>query len=214
METKINNYHKFSISGFIKFLLLPIVFTTLQMGSALASTYNELNYADNVVSYSQGYGVGPGYSNTLNALGEEDGAYVSLGNTGKLIVEFTDNVLVGDGTAAWDLAILDVGAADDIHVYISTDLSSWLYIGYGSIDGWQHYNIDSAQDFDAGALYKYVKIVDNGLEVTTGYPSAGYDVDAVAAINFTAAPVPIPAAGWLFGSCLLGVAGIRKFRKR
>ncbi len=69
----------------------------------------------------------------------------------------------------------------------------------------------------------YVRIVDvlgNGTETdslgnkiydpykTTG--SAGFDLDAIGVINAQVAAVPLPASLWLFGSALLGFAGIRR----
>jgi hypothetical protein len=140
-------------------------------------------------------------------LGEEDGVYVSLGDGGEIVLQFTDVALTGDGTGSWDLAILDVGSADGMYASISENGTDWIALPFASIGGWARYNIDQVSGYSSDALYRYVKIVDDA-NGDTAYPSAGYDVDAVAAIHYT--PVPVPAAVWLLGSGLLGLLGFRR----
>lgn len=65
---------------------------------------------------------------------------------------------------------------------------------------------------------RLVDVLGNGSEPdSSGHPiydpykttgAAGFDLDAVGVINQT--PVPVPAALWLFGSALFGLAGFRR----
>ena len=87
------------------------------------------SFADAVVSYDPDFLGGPPpspvHTEPLNAIGIPDAApnegactvglaidcpYVSLGNGGQLILQFTDNVFTGSGDNALDLIIFEVGA--------------------------------------------------------------------------------------------------------
>ena len=69
-----------------------------------------------------------------------------------------------------------------------------------------------ARSFDiAGTgldVVRYVRIDGDGGGAAGG--RNGFDLDAVGAVNFEVAAVPVPAAVWLFGSALAGIAGLRR----
>ncbi len=58
------------------------------------------------------------------------------------------------------------------------------------------------------AWARYFRIDGGGTGVAGG--TNGFDLDAVGAVNYETAPVPVPAAVWLFGSALAGLATLRR----
>ncbi len=140
-------------------------------------------YADAVVSYSPGGDVvGPGFDDPTSALGARDGTYhtgndegVSLGHGGSIVLHFVDNLLV-DG-AADDLRVYeDRGAAETVLVEVSADGVGFVALGEGT----------GTASFDLAisgvAQASFVRITD--VSWATGAPAAGYDLDAVEALNF------------------------------
>ena len=151
------------------------------------------SFADAVTSYSPGSGVTSTYQTPLKALGIPDyttnNGLVSLGNQGTLVLRFLDNSLTTSGTNSPDLWVFEVGTAiEATSVYISQDGVSWIGVG-DTNGGTGGIDIDSyiGQGVVAGEKYSFVKMVDL-LPNTSGSPSAGADIDAVAAIS-SAAPV-------------------------
>ncbi|MEZ4569968.1 MAG: hypothetical protein R2849_06510 [Thermomicrobiales bacterium] len=99
----------------------------------------DISFADRVVSFTPGPGVGNDCTDGSFALGVPDHTsgtcinYLSLGNTesvcqGELILEFRDNYLIDiDGD---DLYIFEIGAAvEATDLYISNDGRNWISIG-------------------------------------------------------------------------------------
>lgn len=179
------------------------------------------SFADAVVSYFPGLDVGSGYDDPSAALGVPDysganNTAVSLGEGGSLTLQFTDNSLTTSGDATEDLWIFEIGGVvESFNVQISTD--NITYIDLGNISGQP-----SGIDIDAfigsgvtlGALYSYVLLTDV-LPNQSGSPFGEADIDAVGAISSAPPvnPVPIPAAGWLFGTALMGFIGMSRRRK-
>ncbi|MGK7924990.1 MAG: PEP-CTERM sorting domain-containing protein [Spirulina sp.] len=164
--------------------------------NAIAGTFKgvefsqgEISFADNVVEYIQGSGVGSEYRLAAQALGIPDYArrcrgcdYVSLGNGGSILLEFTDNYLTGSGDASFDLWVFEIGTAvEATFVEISKDGRTWFDIGRvaGSTSG-----IDLDRfGFGTHDLFSFVRLTDDLVGAGRSYPSAGADIDAVGAIS-------------------------------
>jgi len=183
-----------------------------------------VSFADSVVSYNPSGSVSDTYDNPEEALGIPDYTegsgvdFVSLGDLGELVLQFTDNSLTTSGDDSIDLWIFEIGAAiEPTDVFISTNGSDWISVGETS-------GATSGVDIDAyigsGVVlweqYSYVKIADL-LPHQSGYPYEGADIDAVGAISSAPPvdPIPEPATMLLLGSGLIGLAGVgrKKFRK-
>jgi len=157
-------------------------------------TAPEPAFADEVVSFSPGSYPSsnnscPPNSNTSNALGKPVAAElensVSLGQGGTIVLKFTDNVLIGDGTPAGDLMILEVGAfAQQTHVWISTNGSSWIDLGSITPSApatTQRINIDAFPG-TAGKEFFYVKLKDESFGsdgCRIGFAADGADIAGV-----------------------------------
>ena len=138
--------------------------------------------------------------------------FMSLGNGGSAIWRFTDNYLVADGTANFDLAVFEVGpSVEPMFVAVSKDGSNWFDVGAlgGSTSA-----IDlDAYGFTAADHFSYVKLTDaNPNHLTTGGGSSGADIDAIGAIS-TVAVVPEPSSLMLMAAGLAAV-GLRARRRR
>lgn len=144
----------------------------------------KLSFADQVVSYNHP----KGDTNQSDALGEpnyrvkikktntyskSDNVY-SLGASGELIVQFTNNALVDVNGP--DLFIFEIGKIEPTQLSISTDGKKWIDVG--KIEGGTA-QIDIAEFVSKNELYYFVKLKD--LETSSGVPGA--DVDAIAAIG-------------------------------
>jgi len=179
------------------------------------------SFADEVVSYNVGSGgvIAP-YNDPSNALGAPNYTalnnwlgYVSLGEGGSIVLKFTDNSLTGSGNSNLDLWIFEVGpAVESTKVEISKDGITWVDLGFVS-------GSTSGKDVDAygvgpGNYYSYVRLTDDIAQNFGTGDTAGADIDAVGAIT-TAPPVttPEPSTMLLIGLGLIGLTGLRKFRK-
>jgi len=185
-----------------------------------------ISFADAVVSYNPGGGLGSCCNDPSAALGIPDfdvplgsgaggnGKYVSLGDEGSLVLQFTDNFLttgVGDGDGN-DLWIFEVGEnLEPTDVYISQNGLDWISVG-STAGGAGGIDIDTyiGSGVTAGALYSYVKLVDLLPPQSVGFPWPGADIDAVGAISSASQPVPEPPVVFLFGLGLLGIAGMKR----
>jgi hypothetical protein len=213
-------------------LLFGLLASFLFSGNAAAVSYGGVefpdgpaSFADFVVDYSPVIGGGgptAPYQNPDTALGIPDdlsgtsggSGFVTLGSGGSLTLQFTDNSLTGSGNSDDDLWIFEVGPdVEDTFVEISKDNLTWFSVGkvFGSIAG---VDIDA---FGFGVLdfFSYVRLTDDPNEGDTTGITVGADIDAVGAISSAPPvnPVPVPAAVWLFGSALLGLAGAARRRK-
>jgi len=181
-----------------------------------------ISFADAVTFYDPAFGGGnvPGvpYQGTGNALGIPDyiGAngcaaqasctFLTLGAGGRAILRFTDNVLTGSGSSAFDLWIFEIGPdVEDTTVDVSVDGVTWSSVGLvtGSTRG-----IDlDAFGFGTSSAFSYVRLTDVLNEGATGGDTVGADIDAVGAIS-TRAVDPLPEPGtWAMMIGGLGLAG-------
>lgn len=213
-------------------LLVGLLASFLFSSNAAAVIYGGVDFpdgaasfADAVVDYSPVIGGGgptAAYQNAATALGIPDdptgtsggSGFVSLGSGGSITLQFTDNSLTGSGNSDDDLWIFEVGPdIEDTFVEISKDNIIWSAVGkvFGSTGG---IDIDA---FGFGVLdfFSYVRLTDDPNEGASTGTTVGADIDAVGAISSAPPvnPVPVPAAVWLFGSALLGLAGVARRRK-
>lgn len=187
------------------------------------------SFADAVVSYDPLFGGGPApvapNNEPTNALGipevpgntsvgacrgaPADCPFVSLGNGGRITLQFTDNALVGSDTPDLDLWIFEVGPdIEDTFVSISRTGSTWFDVGkvFGTTGG---VDID-AYGFGSSDLFHFVRLRDDPSEGGTTGATVGADIDAVGAIS-TRIAVPEPATlGLLLVS--LGALGLARRR--
>ncbi len=91
------------------------------------------SFADKVLAYYPGSGVGQPYSDPQRAVGILDGNSVALGDQGILIVEFTDNSLTTSGNANYDLWIFEIGPQQEsTRIFVSDDGKNWVDVGSAS----------------------------------------------------------------------------------
>jgi hypothetical protein len=162
-------------------------------------------WLDEIILFDQPDGSSTQGGPASYALGANDNKYVSVDIPETLILAFTDNTAYnGNGN---DIKIYQYAYGDsDVAIYASMDNITYVYLG--QTDRNVEYDLS-----DYGLSYvNYIKFV--GLD--DGGTSAGYDLDAVEALNSGVHqnPVPLPAAIYLLGSGLVGLIGVRrKFEK-
>lgn len=149
-----------------------------------------VSFADSVELYDTSFGGGNEPTQDTDptaSLGTpEDPDYVSLGAGGRLIVEFTDNVLTGSGDSTADLHIFEIGPdVEDTFIDISADGNTWFSVGKvdGSTDS---IDIDTFLDnspFTQFTTWRFVRITDDINEGNTDGATVGADIDAVGAIG-------------------------------
>ncbi len=196
-----------------------------------------LSFADAVVSYTPGPGPAAAFTEPANSLGAPDVnftnglqcyslpstancLFTSLGNSGTLVLQFTDNLLTGSspsgsfpgvGDGVNDLYVFEVGVAESTSVEISANGNDWFNVGQiggggGSIGVFTYgFDIDKL-GFGTSDSFSLVRIVD--LEIEPGTSPEGADIDAVGAIS----SVPLPASA---GFLLTGFAMLLgRYRRR
>ncbi|WP_445359853.1 hypothetical protein ACJJIL_12595 [Microbulbifer sp. EKSA005] len=179
----------------MKALLVPIALIFPLNGNALEVYGIEFpdgirSFADRVVEYTPGENVSSPYTNSVNIKGVPDYVsggdpeYLSLGDEGEVIVQFTNNALTSSGDDSNDLWIFEIGSKlEPTDVYISKYGIDWVSVGSTS-GGTGGIDIDAFVNngVELGASYSFVKIVDQ-LPTQSGSPWAGADIDAVGAIS-------------------------------
>jgi hypothetical protein len=183
------------------------------------------SFADRVVSYDPRFSGGAqpssAYRGSFNALGMPDykGAdscasaaacsFVSLGDGGRITLEFTRSRLTGSGTSAADLYIFEVGGyVEATDVEISANGNDWVSLGRigGSTRG---IDIDSF-GFGTTSRFSFVRLTD-AFGVDKLGRTAGADIDAVGVLSAAAVPEP---ASWALMISGLGLVGGTMRRRR
>ena len=191
----------------------------------------EISFADAVVSYQPDAGGAiPDSANSdpSNALGPpevpgstsvgactdtpSDCPFVSLGDGGNIILEFTDNLLSGSNNDDFDIWVFEVGPdIEDTYVEISKDNVTWYSVGKitGSTSG---IDID-AFGFSSVDNFRFIKLIDDPSEGGQTGASVGADIDAVGAIStveVTTEVVPIKFFALVLTFFALFFLGVKK----
>lgn len=177
-----------------------------------------VSFADAVVSYSPGADVAAGYNDPTAALGAPDypgspgtGTFASLGNSGSLVLQFTDNSLTTSGDATADLHVFEIGEAVEwFNLAISTDGNNWIDLG-NILGQPTSVDIDAFAGVVAGTSYSFVRLLDVAPNQSNS-PWGEADIDAVGAISSaspvtppTSVPEPAPLGLLLVGLLFLGL---------
>ena len=114
-----------------------------------------------------------------------DANYLCLGAGGSITLEFSINIVDGEGN---DIYVFEIGPAiEATKVEVSSDLKNWIDVGNadGSLSG-----VDLNGNVPVGATFRYVRITDLA---GGGGSWPGADIDAVAGLN---AKVPPTGSDW------------------
>lgn len=172
----------------------------MAQGGTITLPGGEISFADRVIHFEEGDP--PSESEDARdseaVLGPPDreeggeGAALTLGCRGSIVLEFTDNALIDVEGA--DLHVWEVGDdAEPTEVAISGDGESWREVG--TVSGGTS-SLDISEVADEGASYRYVRLTDRDCQGRNGqWPGA--DIDAVAAVG-TAERIVLDS-GVLFG---------------
>ncbi|MDZ4849321.1 MAG: dockerin type I domain-containing protein [Pirellulaceae bacterium] len=106
---------------------------------------------------------------------------VSLGSGGRLVVEFTDNILTGSGDARPDLAVFEVGLSERVAVEVSTD--GLVYRAVGFIDGVSPTIDLDFYGYNRDSRLRFVRMTDVISDGPNFGDNVGADIDAVGAIS-------------------------------
>ncbi len=179
----------FSFSIFLLFTFSASAQTTKtyvdSRGNEVVLPLGVLSFADKALMMKNGKPPSKGkHSDKNNALNEpdfkedEDFSATSLGRGGELVLEFTNNSIVDmEGP---DIYVFEVGSGiEPTHVFISKDLKDWIHLG--KIGGGTT-AIDIADKVEKDEAFYYIKLIDAMSSWYMG-PTAGADIDAVAAIG-------------------------------
>ncbi len=184
--------------------LCALVCTLLFGNPALAKLYGSVEvpagragFADVLLTYTNTPGVGSGYDVGTNALGPPDHGstlgYVSMGNGGVLVMQFTDNYVTTSGDSSNDIWVFEIsGVAEGTSVDISTDGVSWINVGQSNGSSGVDIDDDIGNGVVAGEKYTFIRLTDT-LPSQSSSPTEGADIDAVASLA-NVAPSPVPEA--------------------
>lgn len=171
-----------SISG-VAWAVEPVTYEDSQ-GNVISFKLGDSAFADSVSDYSPGdpapdedaldgeLALGP-----PNYDKPGDGSYTTLGCSGELVVQFTDNVVMDQPGP--DLHIFEVGPdIEPTFIAISSDGENWLELG--RIEGGRA-SLDISEVAEPDEVYRFVRLTDDGEGCRGRWPGA--DIDAVGALN-------------------------------
>lgn len=174
-------------------LSLIVVLSCMTAAPVLAAGVDGASgpWADEVVGFSQGKTVSsedivPEFSDSSQALGVEDGMYVSLGFGGVIELRFDENVAITSrANIVESNSVGDDG--ESVAVYMSKDKVNWYFAGNEMRSG----RVSLPAELDCAV---YVRLVDISDPEEQPAIANGYDVDAVEAVDggFCESLVPIP----------------------
>ncbi|WP_179862161.1 OmpA family protein [Longibacter salinarum] len=156
-----------------------------EQGNTITFEVGEKAFADTVTSFDPGDPMSKqtaedgtlalGLPNYERGRGIETA--ITLGCGGVLELQFTDNVLIDrEGP---DLHVFEVGPdVEPTFVSVSTDGNEWNEVG--GIEGGTA-SVDISDVADAGDVFRFVRLTDDGEDCSGNYPGA--DIDAVGAIH-------------------------------
>jgi len=152
-------------------------------------------YADEVTSLYQGTTSNP--SDGSEALGEPDMSYVDIGINGEIVLEFSNNWIM-DGPG-YDLEIYEMGPPGNVeraYVWVSQDGTDFEYVGMAATPTDSTHVSRSKFDLSGTGLewIRFVKLVDVGYNVYMGF-----DLDAVAGLNFRTTSYEIEPVSHVYG---------------
>ena len=153
-------------------------------------------YASSVDSYTQGTGITQiGRTNTANALGAEDGKFLTLGRGGQAVFSF-GSLFISSGT------VYEITFGNPQKHQESVDV-------FGLLGGVASY-IGSLSNAGSG-LFSFTGVFDQLMLIDTsplgGGSKDGYDIDA---IKVMPAAVPLPAGGLLLVGALGAIGALRR----
>lgn len=167
----------------------PQIYTDAQGRSAIFPQ-GALSFADRVADYRVGDPAPtvPSALETFRATGVPDGASLSLGCKGSVVVAFVDNVLINvDGP---DLYIFEIGPdVESTLIEISADGADWVLVG--PVEG-STTSVDIQPQSPSASSFRFVRLTDRASACGSGGYS-GADIDAVGAIGSVPSG-PIPTA--------------------
>jgi HEAT repeat protein/Leucine-rich repeat (LRR) protein len=165
--------------------------TLMVFGVSPHFPHGAASFADAVDNCDPLYGGGPAPipDNPSQALGPRGKGDVSLGHGGRITLRFTDNVLIGSGDNAPDLAIFEIGSTENpgraedeaTFVEISPSGSTWYSVGRVS-GGTSTIDIDS-YGFGPSDRFSFVRLTDDPNQGGSAGSTVGADIDAVGAIS-------------------------------
>jgi hypothetical protein len=200
---------------------LSLLFAGLVIGLSMATGASAMTVglfptilSGNTTGYADSYFTGP-----------PDDSFIGIG--GQVVTYDFGADRVTDGVGQdFNVYEVDWGSPEFSSMSVSVSIDGTMFINVDAtikpvvriFDDSKHGNDSYAKSYDLSGSglseVRYIRIDGDGTGAAGG--TSGFDLDAIGAINYkVATPVPIPAAVWLFGSGLVGLAGIRrKFKKQ
>lgn len=166
----------------------------LSLGLSAATAEAAVVYASSVDSYTQGTGITKiDRTNTANALGAEDGKFLSLGRGGQAVFSF-------GGLRFSSGAVYEITFGNILRSKESVDV-------FGILSGVVSY-IGSLRSSGSGS-FSFAGIFDQLMLVDTsalgGGSKDGYDIDAI-----KVSTVPLPAGGLLLVGAIGAIGALRR----